>query len=377
MAFTKPEYPTARVDAAGRSLASSGDSRMQEVTEEALQVIKNWRAAHHFPLQIIKMMLKRRAKSTDPNAIVSQRMKRLPSIRNKLVRSQSATMRLSQMQDIGGCRAVVSNIDAVDSLVNLFREGVAKNPSGRHKMVSIRDYIADPKEDGYRSIHYAFRYRSASPERSTWNDLRIEIQIRSQLQHAWATAVETVDTFTGQSLKFALGSNIGDPQWRRFFALMGSAIALREKRALVPGTPADTDLTAELRHVANATQAETVLSRLSETIRVIESAQIQKDAVEYLLILNVRSKSIEIIAFSRRELPILEDYYLGLEKNADPDLQVVQVSVEDVTALRTAYPNYYLDTRAFVEALRSAVGGLPNKIHRGNHNEDETNQKPA
>jgi len=356
MAFTKPEHSKGRVDAAGHALAYSVGSPMQQVTEDDLEIIKNWRAAHHFPLQIIKMMLKGRAKRTDPKALVSQRMKRMPSIRNKLIRGQSETMRLSQMQDIGGCRAVVSNMAALDALAALFREGVTKNPTGRHKMVSMRDYIAMPKPDGYRSIHYAFRYQSDSPERAAWNGLRIEIQIRSQLQHAWATALETVDTLTGQSLKFALGSNIGDPQWRRFFALMGSAIAVREKRNLVPGTPeSKSELIEELRDLEHTISAVSVLSNLGLTVKVLSDEHGKKSAAEHLLVLNSQDKSITINSYARQELERLEAEYLRLEKEGNPDLQVVQVSVEDVTALRTAYPNYYLDTQAFVAALQAAI----------------------
>jgi len=127
MAFSKPQYPLGSVDAAGRVLAESVGSPMQIVDEGSLEVIKNWRAAHHFPLQIVKMMLKGRAKRIDPQALVSQRMKRLPSIQNKLIRGQSETMRLSQMQDIGGCRAVLKHISDVDRLMALFREGSKKS----------------------------------------------------------------------------------------------------------------------------------------------------------------------------------------------------------------------------------------------------------
>jgi len=364
MAFTKPSHPKGRVDAAGRTLATAAEPSVMD--EESLEVIKNWRAAHHFPLQIIKMMLRGRAKRTDPKALVSQRMKRLPSIRNKLVRGQSETMRFSQMQDIGGCRAVVSNIAAVEKLDSMFREGVEKNPTGRHKLVSTRDYIATPKEDGYRSIHYAFRYQSDSPERAAWNGLRIEIQIRSQLQHAWATALETVDTLTGQSLKFALGSNIGDPTWRRFFALMGSAIAHRERRNPVPGTPAGRpELIEELRELSNKINAVSVLSNLGLTVKVLTDTYATSGREEHLLVLNARTKNIVVSSYSRRELARLEEEYLRIEKEADPDVQVVQVSVEDVTALRTAYPNYYLDTQAFVSALMAAISGPPLRKYRG------------
>jgi DNA-binding transcriptional MerR regulator len=356
MAFAKPEYSRGQVDAAGRALADAWGSP-SEVDDEALRIISNWRAAHAFPLQVIKMMLKQRAQRTDPRALVSQRLKRLPSIRRKLERSQTETIRLSQVQDVGGCRAVLSNINAVDRLVKLFEQGVAKNPTGRHELVgAMRDYIGEPKLDGYRGIHYVFKYKSNSPARAVWNNLRIEVQLRSQLQHAWATAVETVDTLTGQSLKFALGSNIGDRRWRRFFALMGSAMALRERRSLVPGTPQNVALLIdELREVANELSAAQVLTRLGEMVRVLEVEQSRSRAAEYLLVLDASDKSIRVMSFAPSELSQVEEEYLKLEKEDNPDLQVVQVSVDDINGLRKAYPNYYLDTQAFVAALRAVI----------------------
>ena len=63
--------------------------------------------------------------------------------------------------------------------------------------------------------------------------MRIELQFRSRLQHLWATGVEIVDTFTEEALKFGRGGN----DWRRFFALMSTELAMREQMPLVPGTP--------------------------------------------------------------------------------------------------------------------------------------------
>jgi hypothetical protein len=66
-----------------------------------------------------------------------------------------------------------------------------------------------------------------------YNGLKVEIQIRTTLQHVWATAVETVGTFIQQALK----SSQGEAEWLRFFALMATHMALREGRQPVPGTP--------------------------------------------------------------------------------------------------------------------------------------------
>jgi ppGpp synthetase/RelA/SpoT-type nucleotidyltranferase len=67
-------------------------------------------------------------------------------------------MALSQMQDIGGCRAVVGTVRHVHRLVQLHEDSVAKNPNVRAEFVKKYDYIAAPKSDGYRSIHFVYKY---------------------------------------------------------------------------------------------------------------------------------------------------------------------------------------------------------------------------
>jgi len=55
------------------------------------------------------MTLIKRAKKIDKQAIIAQRLKRLPSIDAKL-RQHASWMKLTQMQDIGGCRAIVRSV---------------------------------------------------------------------------------------------------------------------------------------------------------------------------------------------------------------------------------------------------------------------------
>src|SRR5215472_16883524 len=103
----------------------------------------------------------------------------------------------------------------------------------------------------YRSIHLVYKYHS--DRNHTYNGLKLEIQLRSSLQHAWATAVEAVGTFTKQALK----ASIGESEWLRFFALMGTVIANRERTPLVPGTPINpSELRDELRHHVKTLRVE-------------------------------------------------------------------------------------------------------------------------
>jgi hypothetical protein len=354
MKFARPEYSKSAVNRAGDILKS--ESIVASEIEDALLVINNWRASHSFPLQIIKMMLKKRARVVDCHATVSQRLKRLSSIRAKLVRDQTAHMQLARMQDIGGCRAVVGDIETLDRLALAFRKGFAKNPAGRHSLVGkIDDHVSQPKVDGYRGIHYPFRYVGKSAKRQIYNGHRIEIQIRTRLQHAWATAVETVDTLTHQSLKFALGSNVGDAGWKRFFALMGSVLALREGKPLVPDTPTDrATLFDELRELTASTNVERILSGLHTVVSITGSPEVEGTS-EYLLILNSANKTVVINAFGGDQLDLVQKEYLRIEKENDPSVQVVQVSADDIKALQVAFPNYYLDTSIFLAALSEAV----------------------
>ena len=127
------------------------------------------------------------------------------------------------MQDIGGVRAIVGSIEQVREL-----QAAYKSSRFKHQLVSEKDYIAEPKCDGYRSVHLVFRYvNKRAPD---YNGLSVEMQIRTKLQHAWATAVETMGTFLGQALK----ARQGERQWLQFFEITGSAFAYLEHSPLVP-----------------------------------------------------------------------------------------------------------------------------------------------
>lgn len=80
-------------------------------------------------------------------------------------------MKLSQMQDIGGCRAVLSTVEQVKELVAKYKEFHGKSPKDRSDWDGSDDfdYILQPKSDGYRSVHLVFRYKSPSAELAVYN----------------------------------------------------------------------------------------------------------------------------------------------------------------------------------------------------------------
>ena len=351
MAWATPHYSRRQVDKAGGFLTTPADDpdvAWWDEWEHALAVINNWRSSHSYSLQAMKMTLLNRARNVHPDALVAQRLKRLSSIVLKLRHNEH--MKLSQMQDIGGCRAVLRDVRQVAELVELYVQSVAKNPKKRAELIEPYDYITAPKPDGYRSYHLVFKYRSTAERHRVYNGLRIEIQIRSRLQHAWATAVETVSTFTGQALK----SNIGDEDWKRFFRLMGTAIARWENTPLIPDTPTTKrGLRDELLSLCAKLKVDDVLMGWRTALQIIEP---REKATAYLLMLDTDRKRIEIVPYDYDEMAEAHERYLEIEKETrdDPAIQAVLVSVDSIAALRTAYPNYYLDTTAFLRAVKTA-----------------------
>jgi len=255
-------------------------------------------------------------------------------------------MRLSQMQDIGGCRAIVQSIEHVDKLVALYRESDLK-----HKLVQVDDYIRHPQPSGYRGVHLIYRYNSDRKE--TYNGLKIEMQFRSPLQHAWATAVETVGTFTRQALK----SSLGTEEWLRFFALMGTTISNREGTPPVPATPSlKKDLIQELRQHASLLDVGGHLRAYGEVLQTTEEFGVQ-GAHYFLLKLDPSAQRVTVTGFKVNELQKASEEYLKTERSISESAgqDAVLVSVESVESLRRAYPNYFLDTRVFIDAVEEAL----------------------
>lgn len=342
MAWTEPQFTKTQVDKAGKLLSSAGASLSD--LADALFVVNNWRSSHSFPLNTLQVGLRQRARQIDTEALVAQRIKRLSSIEAKLARF--TTMKLSQMQDIGGCRAVVRSVAHVKDLAELHRVSAMK-----HKLLRVDDYLASPQASGYRGIHLIYRYYSDRSE--TYNGLQIEVQLRSLLQHAWATAVETVGTFLKQALK----SSQGHAEWLRFFALMGSALAIRERTAVVPNTPTERPvLFEELREKVAALDVERRLEAYGDALQTLEDQSVP-EAHYFLLALDPVADTTTIRGFKKNELERATAAYLDVERSlkAETGAEAVLVSVDSIGALKRAYPNYFLDTQAFLVAVRRAL----------------------
>lgn len=334
--WKKVEYSQNQIKKAGKAILR--DDLSEEEKKYALDVINNWRASHAFPLNTITCHLKR---MTSNDTVVVQRLKRLDSITGKLKRMHN--MSLCTMQDLGGCRVIVDMVEEVYKVVEDY-----KKSRKRHILKGENDYIKFPKLSGYRSYHMVYQYHSDRSEDYNHNML-IEIQVRTKLQHIWATAVETMGIYTKNALK----AGNGDKDILRFFSLVSSLIAIKENMPLVPDTPNNLDdLIAEIRKID---KKKNIIDTLSAIRIAIDHVKERKKKGYYILILNYDTKHLRILAFNPSEINRATDMYNKIEESKDKNIDTVLVSATSFDSLRAAYPNYFSDIKEFIDMVRDFI----------------------
>ena len=316
----------------------------------ALHHINNWRTSHLYPMNTFSATLRKKLRRYKKKTIVAQRLKRLSTILNKIQRYPD--MRLSSMQDIGGIRAILYDINDVYKLRDEYVNGTRLS----HRLCREEDYIANPKPDGYRGIHLIYEYNNTlarNGKAKQYKGLFIEIQIRSELQHTWATAVESMGVFLGESFK----NGYGNEEWRSFFSLVSSAFAFFEN-SKENNYSADTNLNEILKEIVRLDKKLHALDQMRTFANVgkdILSENIKRGRslrkMHYTIIsLDLETRTVYIAPYSKdREKEAVKEYE-KLEKRGDRYDQVL-VSVSSLASLSDAYPNYFLDMNNFLDKI--------------------------
>ena len=335
--WEKPIYAKKQIERAGKALSKSDLSEQEK--KNALKILDNWRASHAYPLQVIANNLRR----NNPNAIVVQRLKRLESIVEKLKRFPD--MNLYRMQDLGGCRIIVDTIGEVYQTVDKY-----KKSNIRHILKRENDYITNPKSSGYRSYHMAYQFYS--DKKDTYNNhMLIEIQVRTKLQHIWATAVEMMGIYTKTSLK----SSMGDKDVLRFFTLVSSIFAIMEQTPVCPKTSDDIrELGQEIKKLD---QKHNILSTLRALSAAIDNTSTDKEFKNgyFLLALNYSEMTVSISSFKKNQVDLATRIYNEAEKNHNDNVDIVLVSANSFDTVRTAYPNYFTDISKFTSLMKDIL----------------------
>jgi hypothetical protein len=138
---------------------------------------------------------------------------------------------------------------------------------------------------------------------------------------------------------------------------MSSAIASRERQPLVPDTSSNiAELIDELREAARKLDVANLMNGWNAAMRRLPPKNVTK-ATAFLVVLDTKAHTYDVTGFTEDELAKAAEEYLSIEKRtaAEPNIQGVLISVDSVQAIRSAYPNYFVDNAAFVRALTFAI----------------------
>ncbi len=288
---------------------------------------------------VVRLMIKNKINPV----LVSQRLKRLESIIYKIDLNDS--MGLGGMQDIGGYRVVLRDTK------DLIKLKMVLQKNRNHKLIKINDYIEKPKFSGYRSIHLIYSYNSKIEK---YNGLRLELQIRTKLQHNWATAVETVGLITKTSLK----SSQGPDEWLYFFKVVSSLFAIIENLPVIQEHASKTieELMLECEYLLSKLNVINILKGLRISANKIDENNYPGDY--YIVLIKAQEKKVQILSFKKNDLERASNEYLKIEKSIQGSSNaVVLVSSNSIKSLKDAYPSYFLDTSHFIYALEKISEG--------------------
>ena len=346
--YPRFEYSMKDVKRAGEIIAGElpwNDETAPQI-RDAFHIANNWRDAYAYPMWSLRYSLMWFMRHHNLEGVTVARLKRMQAIQRKLRRIPH---NLSQLQDLGGCRAILPSIADVRSLVALLRDRT------RHHQRAEDDYIAKPKPDGYRSHHLMFLYRGRGPA-AVHDDRRIEVQIRTRLQHSWATAVEAVGLFRGEDLK----GNQGSADWLRLFQLMSLEFAVAEGFPELRDVPPRHSRIAEIKELDQKLEAASTLQNMSYAVRWTDIAIQPGDKVRYYLIeFDNATKQVRVIPyFNPKSATFSYDNAESFDnKSGMASKNIVLVEADKLENLKTAYPNYFGDVQLFKKQLNNLTRG--------------------
>jgi ppGpp synthetase/RelA/SpoT-type nucleotidyltranferase len=157
--------------------------------------------------------------------LIEGRTKSISSFKEKITRSgKQYADPVSELSDLTGIRIVLYYLEDVDAV-----NKIVEREFRIDKSTSIdKGELLKPHEFGYRSVHYGVILsddRKKLTEWKTFADLKAEIQIRTILQHAWASI--------SHALQYKREQDVPSEFRRRLFRLSGLLELADEQFSLI------------------------------------------------------------------------------------------------------------------------------------------------
>jgi len=318
--------------------------------EEIFRIAHSWRASHATPMRSVLGSLGSHMRRAALPGVTASRLKRMTSIRSKL---RSSNINLERVQDIAGCRAIVGKMEHVQRLTKILRQTPPQN------LERESPYIDAPRASGYRSHHMVFKFEGRGSQ-TVFNGRQVEVQLRTNLQHSWATAVEAAGLLIGNNLK----SGQGDERWLRLMLLMSAEFAAKENCPAPDGVPGSVLRRREIRNLNQELNAFKALNDFRYVVRDVGVVSNFDDRPEYYLVEYDKLQKTVRVTPKFNKPDSYRDYRRAEQEDTEDGKDIVlietarfdEITHDKLESLKMAYPNYFGDVRVFCEILAEVVG---------------------
>jgi putative GTP pyrophosphokinase len=321
--MTKKILTKGQVDRLGDKIRE----QQKAISEETLINLQEYRTSHKEALSQVFNTLCKTTKQITGDSIVTYRIKRFESIIGKL--SRYPDMKFSRMWDIGGCRCILRNDKEVYRLKELIEQELTVR--------KIYDYIQSPQSEGYKSLHLFV----CVPD----DDKVIEVQLRNQNDHNWATLVEITDLLFDAKLK-EYGQN---KELLRFHYLLSKKndLSLFEKREIA-------DITEKYDYF---NKISGVFSRNYLQVRKQWLDIEDKPSHKFFLLETNKDEAPKIESFTK--FNDAETFYFNVYKASDKaNIVLTHLPSPSYRHISMAYSNYILTVHSFQDDLFTIIEGL-------------------
>lgn len=327
-----------------------------ELTEEEKLEFDNFREAHNIIIKLFTIELKK--VNFSKQHLTASRNKRIETIISKLCRPEKP--KLDRIHDIAGTRIIFENIKSLENYIDILENTELVNFKEKINEDKNRyNYIKNPKSDGYRSIHKVFYYSSNIPY-STLNEKsfnlenkKIELQLRTRLQHIWATTVEIYDIINKSNIKTGTHNKLETKEGLFFknCSLVFEGIESNDVEKIK----------ININEIFRDKDLVEIYNRL-KGIKNIKNIQLPKtlgsDEV-FILITDLNKGKTTFFTTDPIEKNDKQDTFLINasyrrleEKNTKGEYILLLLTLGDIKKLKNVYPNYFLNTNEFISILK-------------------------
>ena len=290
------------------------------VPQEDLKMLQEYRLTFRDTIASVFDIVYKDCQSINKKSIVTYRIKRIESIIGKLKRMPETE--LDRLIDIAGCRCILSNDEQVYRLLNKLRGNT---------QIFIKkeiDYIKKPQAEGYRSIHLFVGLANDDGK-------LVEVQLRNQEQHNWATLVEITDFVFETKLK-----EYKEPddllEFHRLLSISEQNLTPKEKKKIFD--------TIKKRNYINRINEVFVRNYIDVRKQWMQLQSYSKNS--FYLIEARRNESTQIDSFNSF-IDAENAYFERFQQNSNSNIVLTNIPQATYEQISVAYSNYMLSTHAF------------------------------